>query len=160
MRNGGTCWLSIFQVTVARMQRAAFCILRSKHSKHADLYRRGARPSIPKDLAETRQRIAPRMLPSHPDTISSIAVSGLSMNLFAIARPIVMPSVIGATREANRQGKNGDPGMTRTCDLRFRKPSLYPAELRDRTEISTTYSNVPIPLTSHWHLGRQSAVIR
>src|SRR2546423_10045743 len=29
-------------------------------------------------------------------------------------------------------GKNGDPGMTRTCDLRFRKPSLYPAELRDR----------------------------
>ena len=27
---------------------------------------------------------------------------------------------------------NGDPGMTRTCDLRFRKPSLYPAELRDR----------------------------
>ena len=27
----------------------------------------------------------------------------------------------------------GDPGMTRTCDLRFRKPSLYPAELRDRT---------------------------
>ena len=26
----------------------------------------------------------------------------------------------------------GDPGMTRTCDLRFRKPSLYPAELRDR----------------------------
>src|SRR5450631_2817039 len=32
----------------------------------------------------------------------------------------------------NRLGV-GDPGMTRTCDLRFRKPSLYPAELRDRT---------------------------
>src|SRR5579862_6074586 len=29
--------------------------------------------------------------------------------------------------------KNGDPGMTRTCDLRFRKPPLYPAELRDRS---------------------------
>src|ERR1700679_27443 len=29
--------------------------------------------------------------------------------------------------------KTGDPGMTRTCDLRFRKPSLYPAELRDRS---------------------------
>src|SRR5208337_3835279 len=28
----------------------------------------------------------------------------------------------------------GDPGMTRTCDLRFRKPSLYPAELRDRID--------------------------
>ena len=26
----------------------------------------------------------------------------------------------------------GDPGKTRTSDLRFRKPSLYPAELRDR----------------------------
>jgi hypothetical protein len=27
---------------------------------------------------------------------------------------------------------SGDPGMTRTSDLRFRKPPLYPAELRDR----------------------------
>src|ERR1700704_4449732 len=39
-------------------------------------------------------------------------------------------------REENRSepsvSKTGDPGMTRTCDLRFRKPSLYPAELRDR----------------------------
>src|SRR6476660_2890729 len=26
--------------------------------------------------------------------------------------------------------------MTRTCDLRFRKPSLYPAELRDRIDFS------------------------
>ena len=26
----------------------------------------------------------------------------------------------------------GGPGRTRTCDLRFRKPSLYPAELRSR----------------------------
>jgi len=32
--------------------------------------------------------------------------------------------------------KNGDPGMTRTCDLRFRKPPLYPAELRDREAAS------------------------
>src|SRR5712691_3946843 len=31
----------------------------------------------------------------------------------------------------------GDPGMTRTCDLRFRKPSLYPAELRDRLDIAS-----------------------
>src|SRR3954447_16996109 len=28
--------------------------------------------------------------------------------------------------------ENGDPGKTRTSDLRFRKPPLYPAELRDR----------------------------
>src|SRR5580700_10393110 len=27
----------------------------------------------------------------------------------------------------------GGPGKTRTCDLRFRKPLLYPAELRDRS---------------------------
>jgi hypothetical protein len=26
----------------------------------------------------------------------------------------------------------GGPGKTRTCDLRFRKPLLYPAELRDQ----------------------------
>src|SRR3954447_10595945 len=32
----------------------------------------------------------------------------------------------------SRTEGSGDPGMTRTCDLRFRKPSLYPAELRDR----------------------------
>ena len=30
-----------------------------------------------------------------------------------------------------RQG-SGDPGVTRTPDLRFRKPLLYPAELRGR----------------------------
>ena len=36
-------------------------------------------------------------------------------------------------REARRRRENdGDPGMTRTSDLRFRKPPLYPAELRDR----------------------------
>ena len=28
---------------------------------------------------------------------------------------------------------SGGPGKTRTCDLRFRKPLLYPAELRDRS---------------------------
>src|SRR5215471_11595033 len=35
-----------------------------------------------------------------------------------------------------RREADGDPGMTRTCDLRFRKPPLYPAELRDRFEIA------------------------
>ena len=33
---------------------------------------------------------------------------------------------------AKRNMSVGDPGIIRTCDLRFRKPSLYPAELRDR----------------------------
>src|SRR5579863_531049 len=35
--------------------------------------------------------------------------------------------------KSNEKKRDGDPGMTRTCDLRFRKPSLYPAELRDRS---------------------------
>ena len=26
--------------------------------------------------------------------------------------------------------RDGDPGLIRTADLRFRKPTLYPAELR------------------------------
>src|SRR3954454_20262331 len=30
------------------------------------------------------------------------------------------------------EAETGDPGKTRTSDLRFRKPPLYPAELRDR----------------------------
>ncbi len=29
-------------------------------------------------------------------------------------------------------GRNGGPGRSRTADLRFRKPSLYPSELRGR----------------------------
>ncbi len=31
--------------------------------------------------------------------------------------------------------RNGDPGMTRTCDLLLRRQLLYPTELRDRTAI-------------------------
>lgn len=32
----------------------------------------------------------------------------------------------------SRKEKYGAPGVIRTPDLRFRKPLLYPAELRDR----------------------------
>jgi hypothetical protein len=35
---------------------------------------------------------------------------------------------------------HGGPGGSRTPDLRFRKPLLYPAELRDRIEIASTFS--------------------
>ena len=38
--------------------------------------------------------------------------------------------------------KNGDPGMTRTCDLRFRKPPLYPAELRDRVRLKRSVRSI------------------
>jgi hypothetical protein len=30
--------------------------------------------------------------------------------------------------------KDGAPGRSRTCDPRFRKPMLYPAELRAQTK--------------------------
>src|SRR5580765_2237698 len=33
--------------------------------------------------------------------------------------------------------KSGDPGRSRTCDLRFRKPSLYPSELQGHSTILT-----------------------
>ena len=42
---------------------------------------------------------------------------------------------------------NGDPGRIRTCDLRLRRPVLYPAELRDLTIRTRPY---------HYALGRES----
>lgn len=38
--------------------------------------------------------------------------------------------------------RSGDPGMTRTSDLRFRKPPLCPAELRDRLDIAREFQQV------------------
>src|SRR3954462_6999485 len=63
---------------------------------------------------------------------------------------------------------NGDPGMTRTCDLRFRKPSLYPAELRDREPGEKRRYGASIPerrtdrypgrtLLDHLHRGKNLA---
>ena len=45
-------------------------------------------------------------------------------------------------------GKNGDPGVIRTRGLRFRKPSLYPAELRGRkgSKIVAIARQVPTPI--------------
>ena len=43
----------------------------------------------------------------------------------------------------------GDPGMTRTCDLRFRKPSLYPAELRDREPDRQTTGRNGVSIAEH-----------
>ncbi len=50
------------------------------------------------------------------------------------------PNSRGNIQPTNRAGRtdflsdflDGGPGKTRTCDLRFRKPLLYPAELRDQ----------------------------
>ena len=44
----------------------------------------------------------------------------------------------------------GGPGKTRTCDLRFRKPLLYPAELRDRFEETIAYQIQPEAPASIW----------
>src|SRR5690606_33310443 len=42
------------------------------------------------------------------------------------------PAGIGLPAEGKRPWKTGDPGRARTCDIRFRRPMLYPAELRGR----------------------------
>jgi hypothetical protein len=42
---------------------------------------------------------------------------------------------IRPTRSISGRSVDGDPDRTRTCDLRFRKPLLYPAELRDLLDI-------------------------
>src|SRR5262249_39016734 len=53
--------------------------------------------------------------------------------------------------------RNGDPGMTRTCDLRFRKPPLYPAELRDRGPAHDTRVPQTGPYQSPAPIGRPVA---
>jgi hypothetical protein len=47
------------------------------------------------------------------------------------ARPALLSWLVAMLREIPFN-LFGGPGRTRTCDLRFRKPSLYPAELRSR----------------------------
>jgi hypothetical protein len=37
---------------------------------------------------------------------------------------------------------DGGPGKTRTSDLRFRKPLLYPAELRDHVDAASLAKKV------------------
>jgi hypothetical protein len=40
------------------------------------------------------------------------------------------------------KGMRGGPGKTRTSDLRFRKPLLYPAELRDQVDVASFFQRV------------------
>jgi hypothetical protein len=45
----------------------------------------------------------------------------------------------------------GGPERTRTSDLRFRKPLLYPTELRDRKEnFSVGFLRCSFPFSEHW----------
>src|SRR5258708_40088707 len=37
---------------------------------------------------------------------------------------------------------SGDPGRSRTCDLRFRKPSLYPSELQGHATYSLSLARI------------------
>ena len=45
--------------------------------------------------------------------------------------PLVWAKRRKAKTNQSEQKRTGGPDRTRTCDLRFRKPLLYPAELRD-----------------------------
>jgi hypothetical protein len=53
---------------------------------------------------------------------------------FAHARKNSTPAAAVKKKNFAKQDRwdegNGDPGRSRTCDLRFRKPSLYPSELQ------------------------------
>ena len=51
--------------------------------------------------------------------------------LVAVTR---VPSSASSRRNSPDRDANGAPGRSRTCDPRFRKPMLYPAELRARME--------------------------
>ena len=141
---------------------------------------RAQRLKAPADLPELRDRkILTEVLTAFGTRLLTETTDPVVVGVFrlAISETVHAPKVAQAldtiarkpTRDALRaimaNAKSaglvvGDPGMTRTCDLRFRKPSLYPAELRDRTEISTTYNEAPIPLTSFWHLRCLSGLIR
>jgi hypothetical protein len=76
----------------------------------------------------------------HPCCMEQTVARATACNYTNWAEP-ADPVLQHANRSSNRPSSfcwlcepssGGDPGMTRTCDLRFRKPSLYPAELRDR----------------------------
>jgi hypothetical protein len=59
----------------------------------------------------------------------------------------IAASALKWRRAQFRLGLNGAPGMIRTCDPRFRRPMLYPAELRVRTRSAhSTPSRNPSPL--------------
>src|SRR5579872_1408934 len=64
---------------------------------------------------------------------SASQIRWLSFNISATARAWNYRRSLAFAAIIVRARKDGDPGMTRTCDLRFRKPPLYPAELRDRS---------------------------
>src|SRR6266545_7056664 len=48
-----------------------------------------------------------------------------------VTLPVTLPHP-GRAQNSSCSDLYGGPDRTRTCDLRFRKPLLYPAELRDR----------------------------
>ena len=69
----------------------------------------------------------------------------------------------GEATENTREGKRyGGPDRTRTCDLRFRKPLLYPAELRDRFEEAILIVRFESASVSNWQaqedIGSQESI--
>src|SRR5215469_18127112 len=49
----------------------------------------------------------------------------------------------------------GGPDRTRTCDLRFRKPLLYPAELRDQLRVGYSTLCQPSHVSSVFTAARR-----
>src|SRR5713226_752883 len=92
---------------------------------HLDSALRIAVSASPAGFADTGVPVA---ISKNPHQASS------SFTLFDRAGRLLQDIGDGGLVTPYNTGKiGGDPGMTRTCDLRFRKPPLYPAELRDRT---------------------------
>ena len=68
---------------------------------------------------------------------------------FSVGASLVLPRLCRFPSRDEPKSRNygpfrGGPDRTRTCDLRFRKPLLYPAELRDRVVVSVAC--VPVGL--------------
>src|SRR5712691_3808240 len=88
---------------------------------------------VPLPLARVRPgRVRHTTLPGRFDSVGASfpwAAADASTNGSARS-PAVRPSA--RERRTSKPGLFGGPERTRTSDLRFRKPLLYPAELRDR----------------------------
>jgi hypothetical protein len=59
-------------------------------------------------------------------------------------------SHLSAARNRIIDGEDGSPGQSRTADLRFRKPLLYPSELQGHCDVTPlSYVNLPM-LALRW----------
>src|SRR5262249_8057822 len=69
------------------------------------------------------------------DDAWGVAAAGGCWGLGETVTSLIEPLSTRLTHVSTGHSAHGGPGRTRTSDLRFRKPLLCPAELRDRIEI-------------------------